>query len=276
MSGSLARRFQSWGSVAAVAALIPLSAPLSAQGAQIAARHLEGTLHGYLAMRNESGQVIAAGDLIQVVRGSQVRAHVIFHFKDGSLDDESTVFTQRGTFHLISDHHVQTGPFFSHSIDMWVDVPKGEVKVRSSGKDGKDETHTEKMKLPPDVLSPPMLITIAKNLSAAGAQVSMVVASPKPRLVKLLFSDQGEDKFSVAGSERRARHYRAKFDLQGIAGVVAPLVGKQPADIEIWVEPGEVPAFVKEEGQLSEGGPIVSIQQTGPIWPDSTHPESGK
>lgn len=276
MSSSLARWFLCWILMTGLAGGILLSAPLRAQGAQIAARHLQGTVHGYLVLRNESGQTLAAGDLIQAVSGSRVTAHVIFHFKDGSLDDETTVFTQRGTFRLISDHHIQKGPFFAHPMDLWLDAHKGEVTVRSPGKDSKDDVLSKHMNLPPDVCSPPMLIGMAENLTGAGGQVSLVVATPKPRLVKLVFSALGDDKFSVAGFERQAVHYQAKFDLQGIAGVVAPLVGKQPPDIEIWIEPGGVPAFVKEESQLSEGGPVVSIQEIGPVGPNNTDSASGK
>lgn len=274
MSGSLARWVPSW----ALAAVVAGALPWNAQAAQIAVHHPEGTLHGYLALRSESGQVLGEGDLIQVVRGDRVTSHLVFHFKDGSLDDETTVFTQRHNFRLISDHHIQKGPFFAHSTDMWVDVPKGEVTVQIPEKDSKGKAHAQKMKLPTDLCSPSMIITIAKNLTsaAAGTQVSMVVATPKPRLVKLAFSALGDDTFSVAGFERRALHYQIKFDLGGLAGLVAPLVGKQPPDIEIWIEPGEVPAFVKEEGPLSEGGPVVSIQETGPQGPKTTDNQSGK
>ncbi len=277
MSGSLARQLASWASVVSVAALAGVIS-LSAQEAQIAVHYPEGTLHGYLALRNEAGEVLAAGDLIQVVRGNRVTAHLIFHFKDGSLDDETTVFRQRGNFQLISDHHIQKGPFFAHPLDMWVDAPKGEVTVQSPGQETKGKVHAEHINLPPDLCSPSMIDTIAMNLSpdTAGTEVSMVVATPKPRLVKLAFTARGEDKFSVAGFERQALHYQIKFDLKGVAGVVAPLVGKQPPDIEIWIEPGEVPAFVKEEGPMSEGGPIVSIQPTGPVGPNDTDTGSQK
>lgn len=276
MSSSLARWLPSWGAMVVLAGAVAVTPPVSAKAAPIPAHHPQGTAHGYLVMRSESGEVLASGDLIQVVSGSRVTAHVVFHFKDGSLDDETTVFTQRGGFHLISDHHVQKGPFFSHPMDMWVDVPKGEATVQSAGKDGEDESHAEKMKMPSDLCSPPMLIPIAENLTASGGQVSLIVATPKPRLVKLAFSALGKDKFSVAGSEREAQRFQAKFDLKGLAGIVAPMVGKQPPDIDIWIEPGEVPAFVKEQSQLAEDGPVVSIQQIGPVGPANAESGSSK
>jgi hypothetical protein len=235
----------------------------------VAVHHPEGSLHGYLSLRSQEGNVLAVGDLIQTVRGSTVTSHMIFHFKDGSLDDETTVFSQRRTFQMISDHHVQKGPFFEHPIDMTIDVRKGEVTVRTEGKDGKDDVTSDHMKLQPDVASALMLIPIAKNLNsdATETDVSMVVATPKPRLVKLAFTPDGEDSFTLLGFERKALHYEIKFDLGGIAGVIAPMIGKKPPDVEVWVEGGTVPAFVKEEGPLSAGGPVVTIQQTGPAGP---------
>jgi hypothetical protein len=281
MKCSLARWVQRtrWFQYATSIALVAAALPNSGKADPIAAHHLEGTLHGYLSMRNEAGEVLAAGDLIQVVHGDRVTAHLTFHFKDGSLDDETTVFSQRGTFQLVNDHHVQKGPFFAHPMDMFIDARKGEVIVRSLAKDGKSEdAKTEQMKFPPDLCSGLMVIPLAKNLSpsASGTEVSMVVGAPKPRLVKIAFSGQGEDDFSLAGFERKARHFEIKFDLQGAAGVIAPLVGKQPPNIEVWIQDGEVPAFVKEEGPLSEGSQIVSIQQTGLTGPNKAGTASGK
>jgi hypothetical protein len=274
MTTSLARWFQTIASIALLGT--GLQSRLAAD--PVAAHHPEGTLHGYLALRGEDGKVLASGDLIQTVRGSIVTAHMVFHFKDGSLDDETVVFSQRGNFQLIRDHHIQKGPFFEHPIDMTVDARKGQVTSRAADKDGQGAATTDRLKLQPDVVSGPMVISIAKNLSpgAGETNVSMVVATPKPRLVKLVFSPQGEDGFSIAGSERKAQHYEIKFDLGGAAGFIAPLIGKKPPDIEIWVEGGEVPAFVKEVGPLSEGGPIVSIQEIGPVGPKGDEDDSKK
>jgi hypothetical protein len=55
--------------------------------------------------------------------------------------------------------------------------------------------------------------------------------------------------------------------------MVAPLIGKQPPNIQIWIIGGEAPAFVREEGPLYQGGPIWTIQLTSPVWPDL--PRSG-
>src|SRR4051812_43917412 len=61
---------------------------------QIPVRHIEGTVHGFLVLRNQEGAALASGDLIQTVQGDRLVSSLIFHFKDGSLDDETTTFSQ--------------------------------------------------------------------------------------------------------------------------------------------------------------------------------------
>lgn len=257
------QRFQHWPLLAMLLCVFPFSAPAE----PVAAHHLEGTVHGYLTLRTEEGHVAAVGDLLQVVRGDRVTSHLVFQFRDGSIDDETTVFSQRGTFQLISYHHIQKGPFFPQPMDLSIDVRSGLVTTKTTGKDGKEEVDTEHMKLPPDLYNG-MVVTIAKNLGhESEGTVSMIVATPKPRLVKLAFSPKGEEPFSLAGFERKALHYEIKIELGGAAGVVAPLIGKQPPDIEVWIEGGQVPGFVGEEGPICKDGPIISILQTAPVLP---------
>jgi hypothetical protein len=52
------------------------------------------------------GDTLADGDLIQVAHGDRVTCRLVFHFKDGSIHDETAVFSQRRNFRLLSDHLV--------------------------------------------------------------------------------------------------------------------------------------------------------------------------
>ena len=78
---------------------------------------------------------------------------------------------------------------------------------------------------------------------------------------------QGEEPFTIGGSKRKAMHYVLKVEIGGVAGVVAPIVRKQPPDIHVWILGGEAPAFVKSEGPLYLGGPIWRIELVSPVWP---------
>jgi hypothetical protein len=247
--------------------------PCALEGERVPVRHMEGTVHGFLALLTEQGELLAAGDLIQVVRGDRLISELAFHFKDGSVDDEVTVFSQRGHFRLLSNHHVQKGPAFPHPMDVSIDASSGEVKVRT--KDGeKDKVHTEHLDLPPD-LANGMILTILKNIrpDTPETKLSYIAATPKPRLVKLRITPHGEDTLTTAGSPHRATQYVVKVELGGIAGVVAPLIGKQPQDTHVWILGGKAPAFVKMEGPLYQGAPIWRIELTSPVWQQSQHSE---
>jgi hypothetical protein len=233
---------------------------------------VEGTVHGFLALSTGEGHVLAVGDLVQVVRGDRVTARLTFRFKDGSVDDETTVFSQRGNFRLITNRRIQKGPSFPHPMDLSVDASSGQVTVRSTGKDGKEEVTTEHLDLPPD-LANGMVLALAKNIrpDAPETKVSMVVATPKPRIIKLAISPHGEEPFSLVGFSRKATRFEIKIELGGVAGVVAPLIGKQPPNRQVWIIGGQAPAFVREEGPSYEGGPIWTIQLISPVWPDAAH-----
>lgn len=230
----------------------------------VSVRHIEGTAQGFLAIKTLDGVTLAVGDLTQVAHADRVIDRLVFHFRDGSIDDETTVFSQRGDFRLISDHHIQKGPSFPRQIDVLVEA-SGQITSRSIGKDGKEKVTVEHLDLPNDVANG-LTLTLLKNISfdRPETKVSMVAPTSKPRLVTLSITPQGERSFSVGGIRHKAMDFRIKIELGGVAGVVAPLIGKQPADIHVWVLGGEAPALIQEEGQLYDGGPIWRIQQISP------------
>jgi hypothetical protein len=244
--------------------------PGSLPAETVAVRHMEGTFHGFLALRTQEGKTLAAGDLIEVTHGNRVDSHLVFRFKDGSVDDETTVFSQHLCFRLVRDHHVQKGPAFPHPMEVSIDAPTGQIEVRSL-QGGKDKVETEHLDLPPD-LANGLILTILKNVppDATETKLSFLAATPKPRLVKLVIRPQDRETFSAAGWRHRARRYVVKVELGGIAGVVAPLIGKQPQDINVWILGGEAPAFVKMEGPLYQGGPVWKIELTSPVWPSGS------
>jgi hypothetical protein len=256
-----------------LAVLVLIARPM-AVAEPIPVRHVNGTIHGFLELRSEDGRVLASGDVVRVAHGDQITSHVVFHFKDGSVDEDTTVFSQHRSFHLITDHHVQKGPSFPHPLEMTIDTRSGVVTVHTAGKDGKDETNTSHMTLPDD-LANGMLSFAIENLAAKATedQVSMVVATPKPRLVKLVITSSGEESFSIGGEARKANHYTVKIMLGGVAGVVAPLIGKEPQDLQIWTVGGEAPAMLREQGQLFADGPTWTIELASPAWGDASRTE---
>ena len=257
--------------VGAVLALGMVFGALELSAANVSVRYKEGVTHGFLVLMTLDGERIADGDLMQVAHGNEVTTRLVYHFQDGSVQDEATVFSQRNNFRLISDHLIQKGPAFAHPSDVLIETSSGKVTVRTTDDKGKEKVEEERMKLPPD-LANGLVPTLLKNIApgAPPLQLSMVVATPKPRIVKLSISSAGKDPFSLAGSGREAFHYVIKVDIGGVAGLIAPLLGKQPPDSHVWILGGEAPTFVKSETLSYMGGPMWRTELLSPTWPKSS------
>lgn len=252
-----------------LAALLILGSALMARaGSDVAVHYKEGLTHGFLVLTTMDGTPIAEGDLTEVAHGSQVTSRLTYHFKDGSLQDETTVFSQRKAFSLVSYHLVQKGPSFKHPSDLTVTTASGQVSVRYTDDKGKEQSVDEHMKLPSD-LANGLVVTVLKNLRSGEAppELSMVVAAPKPRIVKLKIGYEGKQPFSLAGSGREAMHYTIKIEIGGLEGWLAPLVGKQPLDSHVWILGGDAPTFVKSETLSYFGGPMWRTELLSPAWP---------
>jgi hypothetical protein len=240
----------------------------SAGASPVAVRHKEGVLHGFLVLSTLDGVHLAEGDLTLIPHGNQITSRATYHFKDGSLQDETAVFSQSGNFRLITYHLLQKGPAFQHATEISIAASSGHVTVQYADDDGKEKTITEHLKLPPD-LANGLVPILLENLGndPAPLEVSMLVATPKPRLVKLAIKVEGKEPFSLAGAGREALNYSIKIKIGGIAGLVAPWLGEQPPDSHVWILGGEAPAFVKSETLSYMGGPMWRTELLAPTWP---------
>ncbi len=240
--------------------LLPLLTVLAAtaQAEIIEVRLPQGSAHGFVEVTTTDGKRIGIGDLIQQARGNNVTSRLTLHFADGSLDDETTVYSQHGTFRFLSDHHIQKGPSFPKPMDVSIDATHGSITSRDPEGQAK-EAHID---MPPDAyngLASTMLMNVMPTRDET--KIAVVVAGSSPRIVHLSMKYAGEAEFTLGGVSRKASDYVVHVEIGGIAGVVAPIIGKAPPDYHIWLSGGEVPAFIREEGPLYEGGPVWRIQQ---------------
>jgi hypothetical protein len=250
-----------------VAALLLAGATVAAEPVRV--RFTEGLVHGFLKLSSLDGTALADGDLIQTAQGNRVTTRLVFHFKDGSLHDETSVFTQSGQFSLISDRLIQRGPSFPRPLEMTVDN-SGNATVRYTDEHGQPKNEREHIDIPAD-LANGIVLTLLKNVrhDALPSQFSMIVATPKPRLVTLKLQPSADESFSTGGARRKAAHYVLKIDIGGVKGLLAPLAGKQPPDSHVWILTDGAPAFVKSEQQLFMDGPLWRIELVSPVWPRS-------
>jgi hypothetical protein len=237
---------------------------------QVPVRHLEGVTLGFLVLRSLNGEVLAYGDLKQVANGDDglLVDDLQFRFKDGSFYDEITKFTQRGKFRLVSDQVVQKGPSFKQESESWIDAGTGKITVRIRDK-GKEKMTSKHIDVPEDA-SNGLLFVLLKNVDPSVPQttVSFVAASTRPRVVKWNILPGPEKTIKVGLITHKTQQYIVKTKIEGVAGAVAPLIGKQPPDIHVWLVKSEAPTFVEFEGPLSQDSPVWRIEVTAPE-PDS-------
>ncbi len=101
---------------------------------------------------------------------------------------------------------------------MSLTVATGQVAIRYTDDDGKEKTIEDHLKLPADLANgiAPILIGNIDFKATPQTTVSMLVSTPKPRLVKLQIGPSGEDSFSVAGSRpSKLSRYFVKVEIGG-------------------------------------------------------------
>ena len=163
----------------------------------IAVKHIEGEVHAFLTIHDDDGKLLGYADEINVRTGQAWRSRLTIHFLDGSLSEETAVYTQGRTLHLLTDHLVQKGPSFPKPADLTIDTVKGQVTWQEQTND-RQERKTDTLQMPADLANGimPMLL---QNLPPAGGEIKVgyIVLAPKPRLVKLAIHPDGQANFKV-------------------------------------------------------------------------------
>jgi len=230
----------------------------------ISVRHIQRPMHRFMVARSEDGKTIAIGEFTQVVQGDEVTMRMIYHFVDGSIDDETTTYTQQGTFRLVRNHHIQKGPFFTKPIDFTVEAATGIVTNRTIDKNGKIHVDSKHMALPDD-LANGMVGTLLLNVprDKTPFRVGMLAPVGGGRLVRLLISPEDEQTIQLVGHSLKAAVFRIHPELGGIVSMIARLIGLQPKDVVVWVLEGDEPVVLVVLGQLGGYGPVVSSDLIG-------------
>lgn len=261
------RRIRSLAAATLGAAILLAAGATPGPAAPIPVRYLEGVTHGFLVLRAPGGEILAEGDLLQVVRPEGVDSRLAFRFRDGSTYDETVLFTQQKVFTLQRYRLVQRGPTFPEELEVTIERDRGRYEVRSRRGGREAETASGEMELPPDLYNG-MQIMLLRNLTRGAAEtVHVLVFTPKPTLVQLELAPVGED--TVLAGERRvqATHYVMSPKLGLLRGAAAALLGKTPANYHAWVVTSGAPAFVVIDGPLYVGGPIWRTETVSPRGP---------
>lgn len=241
----------------------------AAAAAPVAVRFPEGLTHGFLVLRTLDGALIASGDLLQSVRGAEVESRMVFRFNDGSLLDETVVFTQERVFALQRYRLLQSGPVFGEDTEISLERASGKYRVKTIAHRGRAEAVTEgTLVLPPDTYNG-MVINIAKNLPRGARETVHIVAfTPAARLVQLEVTQVGAHTVLVGELAKTATHYVFSPKPGAWLTFLATLTDRMPPDSHAWIVSDELPAFVRFEGPLHPAGPAWRIELASPRWPD--------
>jgi len=134
-----------------LAASLAITLGTAALAEPISVRHILRPMHRFMVACSEAGKIIASGEFSQVVQGDEVTMRLIYHFVDGSIDDETTTYRQQGTFRLVRNHHIQQGPFFVKPVDFTVEASTGIATSRTTDRNGRIHVQSEHMDLPDDL-----------------------------------------------------------------------------------------------------------------------------
>ncbi len=208
--------------------------------------------------------------------GARVSSNLRLKFNNGSLYEETTDFTQDGVFRILDYHLLQTGPSFKETLEMTLDARKGIVRVRcSDGQDGRCKKHvwTEHVQIPPD-LANGILPFVVKNISPKTdkVQVSLIVATPKPRIVHLSIAPTALQRFPFDGSKLEATRYALTVDPGGMLGPLVKIAGREPPPSFVWMRHSEVPSFLMAQ-QAFVDGPVCRIERTSAASPSDDVPQ---
>ena len=239
----------------------------AAKAEPVAVRLAEGNYRAFLVVRSADGTPIAHGEQSQRPVGGTLQTRLELKFKDGSVHEESVTYTQAKVFRLERYHLVQRGPSFP-TMDVSFDRKAGHYKaVTQSKKDEEQKSASGALEIPADVYNG-MAATLLKNLPVgARASAQMMAFTPKPIVIRMEVSTEGEDRVSLGGHMKKVSRHVVKLDVTGLKGVLATLTGKDPPDMRYWLVTGNVPVFVRFEGVMFLTGPVWRVEQTTVQWP---------
>jgi hypothetical protein len=252
--------------------VVQLTACESSVAAPVPARWAKGSARAYLVLRDAQARVIAQGDWWQIPHDDQIEVHLRFDFGDGSLSHETYVLSQRRVWTMLSYSSEQRGPSFPRDMTAQIDRGSGRYTVRTKDRDGGDVDVDEgRIEIPEDAYPfGPLALLLADVKPGETISAHAIAFTPKPRVLKLTIAPGIEDGVAVEGTKRKIRRYVVNAKVEGLLGVGASILGKQPPDMHYWLSGDPMPTFLRTDGPLYAEGPIWHVELAAPDWSRGT------
>jgi hypothetical protein len=233
--------------------------------APVEVRYLEGVTQGFVILSSLEGTRLAQGELRQVASGSdRIVSRLTFRFLDGSVHDETVVFSQKGMFALVSYRLVQRGLSFPVAMDISLNRESGQYTVRQTERGSEERLFTGQLHLPSDIYNG-MAMVVLKNLEGQmNETIHMVGFMPDPKLFEVQITPVGTERIHAGGIKKQVIHYALKPKLGWFLRSLAFLLQRAPPEYHLWILKEDVPAFMRFEGPLYPDGPTWRIEQVSP------------
>jgi hypothetical protein len=242
--------------------------PWTVESAPVAVRFSEGLTHGFLLVRSAAGEIVAHGELTQIVKeGGLAESRLVFRFNDGSLHDEKVAFSQQRVFTLVRYQLTQRGPSFPQQMDVVIDRGTSTYEVRARGReDGDEKVLKGDIDVPKDAYNGMMVTTLLNLPRGASETVNVLAFTPEPTAISVDLAFVGERVIRVGDQSRKAWRYAFKPDIGLVKKFFGRMLGKLPDDFhyDCDILADEVPSFVRFKGPLQLMGPVLSIELISP------------
>jgi len=226
----------------------------------VALRYPQADLHGFPSMSDQSGKLIADGELTQKLEGDRLVVHAVWRFKDGRVAVEDDRLRFKPELAQDSFRWVERRGKAS-VLQIEVDFRTGKATVKHFNQ-GKPDTWNEKLDLPAGKVftgySTALAVAQLRDELAekdARRELTFVAFTPKPRTVSLEISRQQGAHIRAAGRELAADlftlHPKIPFPISLFAGA---------KDAHLWFTHSAPPALLRAEQNLVEkDDPVVLI-----------------
>ena len=178
---------------------------------------------------------------------------LVFRFLDGSLHDETVVFSQKPVLTLVSYTLVQQGPSFPLKLHASFERKTKSYTVRSQ-KEGQEteQVFVGELDLPPDVYNG-LTVMVLKNLPPDRTETIHIVAfMPEPELYEVEILAKGKETLRAGQLRKQVRQYELNPKLSTMTRFFAKLFGKTIPAYHVWILADDIPAFVRFEGPLCD------------------------
>jgi hypothetical protein len=230
-------------------AMVLAAATAAAADPIVPMKYPPGTLHGFPSMSDTAGNVIADGELTQVVQGDRLLVSARWRFKDGHEGEETDTFTTRDGV-VGQDRYAWVERRAGQELRRFeVDFDTGQAVAVTlhDGKPERDEQHLDLRRGKAFTGYGAALATIQLAWGREQpVEITFVAFTPKPRDVTLEIRREGEEQVGVAGRtiacDRFVLHPKLPFPVSLFA---------HPPDAHLWLTHAGPPMLVRGQQNLA-------------------------